>query len=207
MTRLIDALAGLFTAAAQAAGGQLAKTAGFALENVSWTGELKEHEPLSHPLADTYLELACANSGQRGSHSQLAAQALLEVRDKIKWFAYSADYENEPDMAAFSSNFTATRVIGEGGVLPSNKVKAGFSLQGPDTYYPPHARHAEESYWIIGGNGDWRVDTEPWFAVKPGDTIYHQSRARHAMQTNALPLLAVWLWTSHLGSEVVIVRG
>ena len=46
------------------------------------------------------------------------------------------------------------RVIGEGGVLPSNKVKAGFSLQGPDTYYPPHAHHAEESYWIIGGNGD-----------------------------------------------------
>ena len=28
-----------------------------------------------------------------------------------------------------------------------------------------------------------------------------------AMQTNEQPLLAVWLWTSHLDSEVVIVRG
>ena len=27
------------------------------------------------------------------------------------------------------------------------------------------------------------------------------------MQTNEQPLLAVWLWTSHLDSEVMIVRG
>ncbi len=110
-------------------------------------------------------------------------------------------------MAIFSRNYTVTRIIGEGGLLPSNEVAAGFSLQGRDTYYPPHAHHAEESYWIIGGDGDWRVGTKAWFAVKPGDSIYHESGARHVMQTNEQPLLTVWLWTSHLDSEVLIVRG
>jgi mannose-6-phosphate isomerase-like protein (cupin superfamily) len=206
MNRLIDAFEGLFTTAARS-GGELEKTATFTLENVNWAGQRNRHEPLGHPTVDRHLEAACANSGPEGSSSHMVAQALLEVMDQILWRPSPTDYEGELDMAAFSPNFTATRVIGEGGLLPSSKVSAGFSLQGRDTYYPPHAHHAEESYWIIGGDGDWKVDTQPWFAVQPGDSIYHASGARHAMQTNERPLLTVWLWTSHLDSEVVIVRG
>ncbi len=129
------------------------------------------------------------------------------VADQLKWRTPSTDREGEPDMAVFSRNYTSVSIIGASGLLPSDKVSAGFSLQGRDTYYPPHSHRAEESYWIIGGDGDWRVGTEPWFAVESGDGIYHESGARHAMQTNAQPLLAVWLWTSHLDSEVMIVRG
>ena len=49
----------------------------------------------------------------------------------------------------------------------------------------------------------WQIGQEP----KVGDTIYHESGARHAMQTNQQALLTVWRWTSHLDSEVAIVRG
>ncbi len=206
MNRLVDAFEGLFTAAA-ISGGKLAETANFTLENVNWMGKLSKPEPVSHPIVDTHLEAACANSGRYGSSAQLVAEALLVVTDQLEWRAPSTDRKDEPDMAVFSRNFTSARVIGEGGPLPSDKVTAGFSLQGSDTYYPPHAHQAEESYWIIGGDGDWKVGTESWFAVQPGDSIYHESGARHAMQTNEQPLLAVWLWTSHLESEVVIVRG
>lgn len=206
MNRLIEAFEGLFAAAVNS-DEQLEGTANFALENVNWTGKLNKHEPQSTSLVDTYLEEACANSGQYGSDSHTVAQALLAVADQLEWRASSKNPEDGPDVVVFSRNFIATTVIGAGGLLPSDRVLAGFSLQGPDTYYPPHAHHAEESYWIIGGNGDWRVGSEPWFAVEPGDSIYHESGARHAMQTNAQPMLAVWLWTSHLDSEVVIVRG
>ncbi len=206
MNRLIDALEGLFTAATQS-GGELAKTANFTLENVNWKGRQTLPEPMSHPTVDTHLEAACANSGRQGMSSHAVARALLAVADQLEWHASSKDRKDGPDVEIFSRNFTATTVIGEGGLLPSDKVMAGFSVQGRDTYYPPHSHHAEESYWIIGGDGDWKVGTKPWFAVEPGDSIYHESGARHAMQTNEQPLLAVWLWTSHLDSEVVIVRG
>ncbi len=205
MNRLIDAFEGLFTAAANS-GGEFAKTANFTLENVSWTGKLSKPEPSSHPIKNTHLEAACANSGQYGSSSHRIAEALLAVADQLQWRASSKNPEDGPDVAIFSPKFTATTIIGAAGVLRSDKMTAGFSLQGPDAYYPPHAHHAEESYWIIGGDGDWRVGTQPWFAVKPGDAIYHASGARHVMQTNEQPLLALWLWTSHLDSEVVIVR-
>jgi len=129
------------------------------------------------------------------------------VTDQLAWRSSSKNRDDGPDVEILLRNFAVVTVIGEGGLLPSDKVYAGFSLQARDTYYPPHAHHAEESYWIIGGDGDWRVGTKPWFAVEPGDSIYHESGARHAMQTNEQPLLTVWLWTSHLDSEVVIVRG
>jgi len=205
MNRLIDAFEGLFAVAADS-GGELARTANFTLENVSWKGKLSKPEPMSHPIVDRHLESACANSGKHGSSSHRLAEVLLPMADQLKWRASSKDPADGPDVALFIPNFTATTIIGAGGLLPSEKVIAGFSLQGRDTYYPPHAHRAEESYWIIGGEGDWKVGTESWFAVKPGDSVYHQSGVRHAMQTNEQSMLTVWLWTSHLDSEVVIVR-
>ena len=205
MNRLIDTFKGVFTAATLCPG-ELAKTANFTLENVNWMGELDKPEPVSNPVVDMQLQAACTNSGQNGSSSAMVAEALLAVADQLKWHTPSTGCDNEPDIEVFTRNFTSTCIIGEGGLLPSDRVSAGISLQGRDTYYPPHAHHAEESYWIIGGDGDWRVDSKPWFAIKPGDSIYHRSGVRHVMQTNQQPLLALWLWTSHLDSEVVIVR-
>jgi mannose-6-phosphate isomerase-like protein (cupin superfamily) len=206
MKRLIDAIEGLFVAATLS-DGELAKTANFTLENVNWKETLNKPEATGHHIVDSYLETACTNSGPDGSCSQELARSLLAVADQLAWRSSSKAREDGPDIAILLRNFAVTTVIGSGGLLTSDKVYAGFSLQARDIYYPPHAHHAEESYWIIGGNGDWKVDTKPWFAVEPGDSVYHESGARHAMQTNEQPLLTVWLWTSHLDSEVVIVRG
>ena len=205
MQRLIDAFEGLFTAATKS-GGELATTANFTLENVNWKDTPGRPKPMSHAMVDRHLKATCANSGSQGSSSHEVAEALLEVADQLEWCDSGKGPEDGPDVAIFAPNFTYTNVIGDGGILSSDKVTAGFSLQGRDTYYPPHAHYAEESYWIIGGNGDWKVNTRPWFAVEHGDSIYHESEARHAMQTNEQALLTIWLWTSHLDSEVVFVR-
>ncbi len=205
MNRLIEAFEGLFIATSKS-GGDLARTADFVLNNVNWAGKLEQPEPTSQPVVDEHLVAACANSGEVGSSSRKVADALLAVSDQLQWREYTTAHDDEPDIALFLRSYSPTTVIGADGLLPSEKVSAGFSMQGHDTYYPPHAHHAEESYWIIGGDGDWKVDTKPWFAVQAGDSVYHESGARHAMQTNEQPLLSVWLWTSHLDSEVVIVR-
>jgi len=206
MNQLIDAFEGLFTAASLA-GGALAKTASFALENVDWKDRSSEIKPMRHPIADRHLATTCASSGPHESISHRLAQALMAATEQLEWRASSKNHDDGPDIEILSRNFAVATIIGEDGPLESDKVYAGFSLQAPDIYYPPHAHYAEESYWIIGGDADWRVGAKPWFAVEPGDSIYHESEARHAMQTNEQPLLTVWLWTSHLDSEVVIVRG
>ncbi len=206
MNRLIENFRTLFASSANSDDG-LAPAAAFAAEQVNWAEPLNRHEAARNPVVDAYLASACASAGPTGSITNALAESLMAVAHRLMWRARDADNEPEADVRVFSRRFTAVTVIGADGILRSDKVKAGFSLQGPDTYYPPHAHQAEESYWVIGGDGDWKVDTRPWFAVTPGDTIYHASRARHAMQTNERPLLSVWLWTSHLDSEVLIVRG
>jgi len=206
MKQLIDAFQDLFKTTALA-GGALAKTANFTLENVNWQGSLRMPEPTGHPVADAYLEATCKYSGPAGSSSHKLAEALWAATDQLEWRTSSKSNDDGPDIAILLRNFSVATIIGQNGLLPSDEVSAGFSLQAPDTYYPPHAHFAEESYWIIGGDADWRVAANPWFAVEPGDTIYHESEARHVMQTNGQALLTVWLWTSHLDSEVMIVRG
>ncbi len=206
MKHLIDAFHSFFTTAEQS-DGDLAKTAKFTLENVDWQDTLSLPESSSHGIVDANLESACANSGPDGSSSNEIAKALMAVSNQLHWRASSKSSVDGPDIAILLEKLAVTTIVGPGAPLPSDKVYAGFSLQAPDTYYPPHAHDAEESYWIIGGNGDWKVDTKPWFAVQAGDGIYHGPRARHAMQTNEQPMLTVWLWTTDLDSEVLIVRG
>ena len=205
MKRLVDAFRTLFADTARS-GGELAETARFTLSNVDWRADLVSPEAMSNTILRTHLEEACANLGRQAPAARAIAQAVLPVAERLGWWMRPAGQEDEAELVEFSHNYTAVRVIGPGGVLPSDKVKAGLSLQAPGIFYPPHAHHAEESYWIIAGDGEWKVDAAPWFAVRPGDSIHHQSGAVHAMRTNAQPLLSVWLWTSHLDSEVVMVK-
>ena len=205
MKRLIDAYAKLFAETAEF-GGDLARTAKFALENVHWEDSPNMPEASRHPITDEHLETACKRSGSKDSGATAVADALLTVSDRLHWRSSSKCHDDGPDIVRLQRNFAVAIVVGEGGLLSSDKVCTGFSLQAPDIYYPPHAHRAEESYFIIGGDADWRVGAKPWFAVEPGDSIYHEPWARHAMQTNGQPLLTIWLWTSHLDSDVLTVR-
>lgn len=206
MKHLIETLEGFFVALAKS-DGDLGRTANFVLNNVNWSGELNSHEPATNHVIDTHLATACASAGLDGSTSDQVARELLTSTSQIKWRMSSRGSENDPGLVNFSRNYTATTILGGGGVLPSDKITAGFNLMGPDIFYPPHAHTAEESYWPIGGEGSWKVGDAPWFPVQSGDSIYHGSNVAHAMKTSEHPLLSVWLWTSHLDSEVKFVRG
>jgi len=206
MKQLIGAIEGLLMAAALT-GGDTKESVKFALKSVKWRSKLTEPSPLSQPVVDLQLDAACAVTGQYGSNSHMIVDEIQKAKDLLHWESAYQDRDDEPDIASLTRNFAYTTLIGPGAPLHSDKVAAGLSLQGRDTYYPPHAHQAVEGYWIVGGDGDWKVGAEPWFPVKAGSSIFHDTGVRHAMQSNAEPLLTVWMWTSHLESEIVIVRG
>ncbi len=106
MNHLIDAFEGLFTAASKS-GGDLAKTAGFVLENVNWEGQLEQPEPTSQRVVDKHLVAACANSGATGSSSRKVADALLAVSDQLQWREYTTAHDDEPDIALFFAQLFA----------------------------------------------------------------------------------------------------
>ncbi len=67
MKNLVSAFQSLFVATAEA-GGVLAKTAQFTLNNVDWQGTLSKHEPADQAIVDAHLETASARCGETGSH-------------------------------------------------------------------------------------------------------------------------------------------
>ena len=178
-----------------------------ALSAVDWNGDLKLPEPASQPVVAWHLRTACELSGESATPSRALADAVLTDAAMLRWLDIYEQYDDEPDMAVFRRSYAYTTLIGPGGPLPCGELYMGISLQGPDIYYPPHAHRAVETYAIIGGTGDWKRGLEPWTSRPPGDLILHPSGIRHAMQSNAEPLLALGVWTTDLESPIVIVRG
>lgn len=178
-----------------------------ALSVIGWDNDIKLPEPTNPPVVDWHLETACGLSGETDSPTRAVVDALLAGAHLLRWFDVYAHYDDEPDMAVFRRSYAYTSLIGPDGPLICGEMFVGITLQGPDIYYPPHVHRATETYAIIGGTGDWKRGLEPWTSRPPGDLILHPSGIRHAMQSNAEPLLTLCLWTTDIDSPVVIVRG
>jgi mannose-6-phosphate isomerase-like protein (cupin superfamily) len=177
------------------------------LSAVDWNGDIELPEPIDLPVVEWHLRTACGLSGAGGSPARALAEAVLVDAASLSWLDMYEQYDDEPDMAVFRRSYAYTTLIGPDAPLPCRELYMGISLQGPDIYYPPHAHRAVETYAVIGGTGDWKRGLEPWTSRPPGDLILHPSGVRHAMQSNAEPLLALGFWTTELESAIVIVRG
>ncbi|MBT3559117.1 MAG: hypothetical protein HOC63_11525 [Rhodospirillales bacterium] len=206
MKRVIGALKDLFESAALN-GDDAGEAAAFALKHVKWSSALQPTEPRSPAVVDECLESLCTSAGQYGSNAHMIGEAILGAKDQIRWNLWGEGNADEPDIEAFQNRFAYCSIFGSNGPLVSDKIAGGFSIQAPDIYYPPHAHQAVETYWIIGGDGDWKIGSDPWFPVESGTLIHHETGIRHAMQTNHSALLTVWLWTTHVDSPLVMVRG
>lgn len=206
MRNLIEGLENLLISTSMR-GGDAKESADILLEAIDWKRKTEAVAPASYPVVEQRLEEACAAHGAAGGHAETLCNAVLENRGRLAWLKPWGEYLDHPDMGALVQNFAFAQIVGPGSILPCDNVCMGISLQGPDLLYPMHAHIADETYWIIGGNGDWKIGIDPWFSVKPGDVCVHPSGMRHAMQTNAMPLLTVWAWWSHIDANIVMVRG
>lgn len=205
MQPLIDAIRGMFSSATMT-GGDVGDAATFVMENVAWSKPLQAREARTQPVIGDSLEALAKGSGQYGSNAHIITTAMLAVNDEIRWNSAFAEWQ-DPDIQAFSRRFAWCSLVGREAPLESSAVEIGLSVQGRDVLYPAHAHQAVETYWVLAGDADWKVGIDPWFSVCPGSTIHHETGVRHAMQTNHRPMLALWLWTTHLDSRLVFVRG
>ncbi|MEQ8666371.1 MAG: dimethylsulfonioproprionate lyase family protein [Rhodospirillales bacterium] len=206
MRDIIEAIENLLVSTSMH-GGEAKDSADILLESIPWRKKPIAVEPRTFPVVEQRLEEACSSHGALGGNAQTLTNAVMAARDELAWVTPWGEYLEHADMAALVQNFAFTTIIGPGHPLEADGVLIGLSLQGPDLHYPMHAHQAGETYWIVGGDADWKIGMEPWFSVIPGSICVHQPGMRHAMQTNARPLLTVWAWWSHIDSNIVMIRG
>lgn len=130
--------------------------------------------------------VAAADKKTANIVNQLAALA-----NQLSWGQTYSEQDFGPE---FLERYGWTELIGMRGPIASRRIASGFLLLGPHTEYPRHSHEAEEVYVPLTGPTLWQHKHQPWVCRKPCRPIYHAPRAAHAVRTEAVPLLALYVW-------------
>jgi hypothetical protein len=118
-------------------------------------------------------------------------KTLASLSDQITW---GQTYSAEDFGHAFLERYGWTELIGLRGPIASDLMACGFLFLGPNIEYPRHSHEAEEVYVPLTGPTLWMQADQDWEYRTPCRPIYHASRMPHAMRTESVPLLALYLW-------------
>ncbi len=148
-------------------------------------------DPSTVPPIDRHLHHAL-----KASPSTLAGE-LVKVQQLLKWYTCAFD----PIPYDIGIQMAFCQIIGPGGLIHSDDMRAGLFLQQPNLYYPFHSHEAEELYLIVSGTAEWRTPDMPFAPRRVGQFAHHPSWVPHAMQTASEPLLAMWSWIGNIEAQ------
>ena len=108
--------------------------------------------------------------------------------------AWGQTYSAQDFGAGFLEKYGWSEFIGLRGPIASERMACGVLFLGPQIEYPRHSHEAEEVYVPLTGQTLWQCGDQDWSYRNAGLPIYHASRVPHAMRTESVPLLALYLW-------------
>jgi hypothetical protein len=126
-----------------------------------------------------------------GKKGEFIVNMLASLANQIAW---GQTYSAEDFGVGFLEKYGWTELIGQRGPIASDRIACGFLILGPQTEYPRHRHEAEEVYLPLTGQTLWQQSHQEWAYGAPGLPIYHAPRVMHAMRTETVPLLALYLW-------------
>ena len=126
-----------------------------------------------------------------GGKEALIVNKLASLANHIAW---GQTYSAEDFGVGFLEKYGWTELIGQRGPITSNRIACGFLFLGPQIEYPRHSHEAEEVYVPLTGPTLWQQGHQKWVYRAPGLSIYHAPGVPHAMRTETVPLLALYLW-------------
>jgi hypothetical protein len=148
---------------------------------------IRSLSPITLPVLTYFLDLAAAANEQA---SEIVAPVLASARHLCWRQTYTAT-----DFGAdFLRKYGWVELVGRRGYVASDVIACGFLLLGPHTYYPPHSHEAAEIYIPLSAPTFWQQGDGAWHIRPIGEPIYHESWLAHSMRTEAVPLLALYLW-------------
>ena len=126
-----------------------------------------------------------------GKKGAFIVNKLASLANHIAW---GQTYSAQDFGVGFLEKYGWTELIGQRGPVTSDRIACGFLLLGPQIEYPRHSHEAEEVYLPLTGRTLWQQSPQEWVYREPCLPIYHAPRVPHAMRTESVPLLALYLW-------------
>ena len=154
--------------------------------------------PLTHcmtrsvyPLSLPVLSWMPAAVEAAGKQIEFIVKMLASLTNHLTW---GQTYSAQDFGAGFLERYGWTEFIGLRGPIASDRMACGFLFLGPRIEYPRHSHEAEEVYIPLTGQTLWQRGDQDWAYRTAGLPIYHASWVPHAMRTESVPLLALYLW-------------
>ncbi len=174
------------------------------LDRTDWSDLRRDlPEPHSPELAEKYFKQTVDLAGDNPLGD--LGRALYEDRETLEWFTMYHSYKGDKRVKGLEKNYIVLRLTGPRAAWHSEDMTTAITIQGPKTWYPPHAHRQKEVYGIIGGNALWQRGAEGWVERPSGDVIYHPSGVRHETKTQKEPLLSFASWIDHFHQPSIFV--
>jgi mannose-6-phosphate isomerase-like protein (cupin superfamily) len=202
MKEVITALRAAFEAAA-AADSEAAPAYARLLDGIDWSAALHSTTPSTQPVVERWFETA--GTGLRNGPMAVLGRAVLANADRLEWISIYEAYEDDPTLAEFLDSYAIIRLVSPHGPLQCENMTVALTLQGPNTFYPPHAHKQEEVYGVLAGTATWQRGAEPWVTRAPEAIFLHPGGVRHATRTAGEPLLSLACWTRDVTLPIVFV--
>ena len=123
--------------------------------------------------------------------TELLVNRLASLANDLAW---GQTYSAQDFGDRFLEKYGWSEFIGLRGPIACERMACGVLFLGPQIEYPRHSHEAEEVYVPLTGQALWQCGDQDWTDRTAGRPIYHASRVWHAMQTESVPLLALYLW-------------
>ncbi len=172
-------------------------------DGIDWRAGLRPTAPSTRPVVERWFE--AAGAGLRDGPLAALGRAALANADGLEWISIYQAYQDDPALAGFLDNYAIVRLVGPRGPLVCEDMTAALTLQGPNTFYPPHAHKQEEVYGVLAGSATWQRGAEPWVSRAAEEIFLHPGGVRHATRTAGEPLLSLACWTRDVTLPIVFV--
>lgn len=149
--------------------------------------------PRGSPLAPEIRALCHAREAPE------AARLADAASEHLHWF--HAGLEDGAIPEGVARRMLTCELLGPNGTIRSNICRLGLFAQLPGTDYELRSHAAEETFIMLAGQGDWRVEPHDWVTLGPGGISHHPSMIPHASRASGRAFLTAWRWTGDIGVE------
>ena len=126
-----------------------------------------------------------------GRRTGFLIDMLASLANDLAW---GQTYSAQDFGAGFLKKYGWTEFIGLRGLIACDRMACGVLFLGPQIEYSRHSHAAEEVYVPLTEPTLWQRGVQEWAYSAAGLPIYHSSGEWHAMRTESVPLLALYLW-------------
>ena len=187
LTTLIDALADLFDGEGRPGGDEVAAA-------------LRHHrdDPVCHPGSGTAIDQEIRNLCAEPDATSIA-HLTAAAWHFLPWHYSGLSDGRIPEELA--RRMITCEILGDRGTIFCSTCRVGFFAQMSGVDYGARTHAAEETFFVVAGEADFRLPPGDWHRLRPGDAIHHPSMAPHQSRSPDRAMLAVWRWTGSIGLE------